>query len=58
MDVLDQGEEEVLERRIFVAAAARLGEGVVERLLELTGKGRHSILLETPSYSMGPGWLI
>ena len=45
MDVLDQREQQMLERRIFVPAAARLGEGVVERLFELTGKGRHSILL-------------
>ena len=38
MDVLDQGEKQMLERRIFVPAAARLGEGVVERLLELAGE--------------------
>ena len=38
MDVLGQGEQQMLERRIFVPAAARFGEGVVERLLELAGK--------------------
>ena len=44
----------MLERRIFVAAAARLGEGVVQRLFELTGKGRHSILLRARRRDRGP----
>jgi hypothetical protein len=35
----------MLERRIFVAAAARFGEGAMERLFELTGKGRQFNLL-------------
>ena len=51
MDVLDEGEQQVLERRIFVAAAARLGEGVVEGLFELTGERRHRLLLGRPGLS-------
>jgi hypothetical protein len=38
MGVVDQGEQEMLERRIFVTAAARFAERVVQRLFELTGK--------------------
>ncbi len=54
MDVLDEGEQQVLEGRIFVAAAARLGEGVVERLFEFAGKGRHSKLLRAGKGRAGP----
>jgi hypothetical protein len=38
MDIFGKREKQMLERRIFVPAAARFSEGVVERLLELAGK--------------------
>ena len=54
MDVVDQREQQMLQRRIFVTAAARLGEGVVERLFELAGEGRHSLLLCAREDTRGP----
>jgi hypothetical protein len=35
----------MLERGVFMAAAARLGEGGVKRLFEFAGKRRHFLLL-------------
>ena len=38
VNILDKREQQMLKRRIFVPAAARLGEGIMERLFELAGK--------------------
>jgi hypothetical protein len=42
VNVIDQREEKVLERRIFVAPAAGGRQRVVQRLLEFAGERRHS----------------
>ena len=46
--IVSQREEKMLERRIFVAAAGRLGQRLMQRGLERGGKRGHS------GYSWGP----
>src|SRR6185312_16344192 len=41
--ILDQREQQVLQRRVFVVALVRKRKRAVKRLLQTTRKGRHSI---------------
>ena len=41
MLVVDQRDQQMLERRIFVAAAARFAQRIVKGLLELPGETGH-----------------
>jgi hypothetical protein len=43
MLVVDERDQKVLQRRIFVAAAAGLAKRVVEGLFELASEGRHLV---------------
>ena len=49
MGVLDEGEQEMLEGRIFVPAAARFREGGMQGLFEFAGEGRQFDLLLKPA---------
>jgi hypothetical protein len=41
MLVVDQGKQQMLERRVFVMARGSRAQRVMESLLKLAGEGRH-----------------
>jgi hypothetical protein len=53
MGVLGEGEQEMLERRIFVPAAAGFRQGGVQGLLEFAGEGRQFDYSSKPACDHG-----